>query len=229
MSSQLQSIIDTLARSTIFSALPNDTLQRIALGTSEASYKRGNAVFIRGAVATGIYVVASGQIKLIIETEQGDEHIVEIIQDGDCCGEGALMTERLYVLSAVAISDCTLLHVAGGTVNAALDHCPQLARRIIGNLSDRLYRRTGDMENILLRKALGRVARYLLDELERVGGHMNGQIQLPARKGLIASRLNMTQEHFSRTLHTLSSGGKIEVSGATIDVINETELRKIAS
>ncbi len=229
MASHLQSHVETLTRSSIFSNLPIETLGRLAIGTSEVAFGRGSVVFGRGSVSTGIHVVDSGQLKLTIETLQGDEHVVEIVQDGDCFGEAAMLTNRLHLLSAVALSDCKLLHVARNTLINELEHNQALAQRLIANLSDRLYRRTSDMENILLRKALGRVARFILDELEREADSANGQIQLPARKGLIASKLNMTQEHFSRTLRTLCARGKIAVNGATIAVVNEEGLRQIAA
>ena len=37
-------------------------------------------------------------------------------------------------------------------------------------------------------------------------------------KGVIASRLNLTQEHFSRILHELSESGLITVDGRTIRI-----------
>lgn len=221
--------IEILANATTFKNLPMATLGRLAAGTTAATFRRGGLVFGRGTAATGIHVVADGQLKLCIETLHGDEHVVELLTAGDCFGEAAMLTNRLHLLSAVALCDSTLLHVARATVINELELHPQLARRIIGNLSDRLYRRTSDMENILLRRAPGRVARYLLDELERPNRLVDGQIRLPARKGLIASRLNMTQEHFSRTLRSLRSSGEIEVTGGTINVVNEAGLRMLAA
>ena len=220
---------ETLARSNTFSDLPMETLCRLAAGTTASTYKRGGVVFGRGTPATGIHVVATGQLKLCIETLQGDEHVVELVEEGACFGEAAMLTNRLHLLSAVALCDSTLLHVARTTLLNELELNQQLARRIIGNLSDRLYRRTNDMENILLRNAPGRVARYILDELERDSMPVDGQIQLHAPKGVIASRLNMTQEHFSRTLRSLSASGKIKVTGATINVVNESSLRALAA
>ena len=140
-----------------------------------------------------------------------------------------MQTGRPHLLSAVALRDCTLLHVTRVALLDELELNPQLAKCLIRSLSDRLYRRTCDMENILSRNATGRVARYLLDALANNNQLADSRIELPASKGLIASRLNMTQEHFARTLRSLSVSSKIEVTVATIDVINADGLRLMAA
>ena len=55
---------------------------------------------------------------------------------------------------------------------------------------------------------------------------MNVSITLPTNKGVIASRLNLTQEHFSRILHELSELGLIVVEGRKIHIPNATKLRQ---
>ena len=50
-------------------------------------------------------------------------------------------------------------------------------------------------------------------------------IRLPTSKGTIASRLNLTQEHFSRILNELTSSGLIEVEGRTIHIPDIGRLR----
>jgi len=46
---------------------------------------------------------------------------------------------------------------------------------------------------------------------------------------VVASRLNMTPEHFSRVLHELSSAGLIEVDGRTVRIIDLEGLRGFGS
>jgi CRP-like cAMP-binding protein len=196
---------------------------------TESKIGRGELVFQRGQAPTGVHLVATGHVKLCIEDPMGDEHVIEILQSGDSFGEAAMLTERPHLLSAIAIDDCALLHVCGQRLKTHLAENHTLAQRMIGTLSDRLYRRTSDMENILLRKALGRVAKFLVDALETSGGEASCAVQLEVGKGVIASQLNMTQEHFSRTLHELTVRGKISVHGRRIAIVNEAGLRRIAA
>ena len=50
-------------------------------------------------------------------------------------------------------------------------------------------------------------------------------VTLPTNKGVIASRLNLTQEHFSRILHELSEKGLIVVEGRVIHIPDVDKLR----
>ena len=51
---------------------------------------------------------------------------------------------------------------------------------------------------------------------------------LPARNGLIASHLHMTQAHFSRTLRELTMGGLIRFERSVVDNIEVEKLYEIA-
>jgi CRP-like cAMP-binding protein len=50
-------------------------------------------------------------------------------------------------------------------------------------------------------------------------------VELATSKGVLASRLNITREHFSRVLHELSAGGLIEVRGRTIRILDVAGLQ----
>jgi len=217
-----------LTKASIFNKLTSSTLGRLAAGTTELAVKRGSVVFGRGTNATGIYVVVSGQLKLTLETPQGAGHVVELVQEGDSFGEAALLANRPHLLTATAVTDCALLHIGRQTLMTELERDLAFARQIIGTLSERLYGKTSELENVLFLKATGRVARFILDRVHSDGGKSGLRVALPVSKGLIASHLNMTQEHFSRTLRELTLSGLIRVEGIMVDVIDVDRLRKTA-
>jgi CRP-like cAMP-binding protein len=51
------------------------------------------------------------------------------------------------------------------------------------------------------------------------------QLTLPTSKGVIASRLNLTLEHFSRILHELTAAGLIAIDGRTVTILDLERLR----
>jgi CRP-like cAMP-binding protein len=220
--------MSTLGSTTIFRALPPETLQRLAEGTWESKFKRGGVIFGRGSVATGIHVVTTGQVKLSLDTAQGTEYVVEIMREGDSFGEAAVLTKRLHPVTAIAVTDSTILHVCRQALMAELTRDSCLANHLIGALSARLYQQTSDLEKVLFLKATGRVARYIVERCMADGKTGNRRLALPARKGLIASHLHMTQEHFSRTLRELTTGGLISVDGGIVDIIEVEKLYEVA-
>lgn len=106
---------------------------------------------------------------------------------------------------------------------------PVFCRKIIAGLAQRLHLLMADVESYSLRSGRDRVIGYLLREEERDGDCVaEGQvsIRLPTSKGTIASRLNLTQEHFSRILSELTGAGLIQVEGRTIHIPDIGRLRK---
>jgi CRP-like cAMP-binding protein len=221
--------IRSLADAKAFSGMSEHTLMRLAPGTTSSFVERGNFVFCCGTLATGIHVVVSGEVKLIIGAQRGAGHVVELKLAGDCFGEAAVLTGRLHKTDAVAVTDCRLLHVARHALidEMARDHA--LAQSLIRNVCEHLYRRTSDLENVLFRNANGRVAAFILAQLDRQAQQSGSRIRFPSRKGLIASHLHMTQEHFSRTLHDMSARGLIRVLGLNVDILEEVRLRELAA
>ena len=222
-------LASALTCSQTFSVLANSTLARLATDTTRALFKRGSVVFSRGEPATGIHVVTSGQLTLCLNAAHGTEHVIDILGPGDCAGEAATLTDRPHLVTASAATDSHLLHVSRAAILAELDRDPAFARSIVRNLSDQLYRRTSDFGNVLLHKATSRVARFILDQLDAQDAKAGCHVHLTVAKGVIASRLNMTQEHFSRTLRELSAQGRIAVKGGEINVTDVAGLRLLAA
>jgi CRP-like cAMP-binding protein len=84
-----------------------------------------------------------------------------------------------------------------------------------------------DVEAYTLRSGTERVVGYLLADVpDDAGANGNAvEVTLSAGKSVIASRLNMTPEHFSRILHDLAAAGTIEVEGRTVRIQNLARLR----
>jgi CRP-like cAMP-binding protein len=129
------------------------------------------------------------------------------------------------MVTAEALADTLLLHVSRGAVFAELDRDPRFARRMIAGLSRRLQQLVGDLEAMSLHSGLQRVIGYLLRDGSEDHTANTMTVTLPATKGIIASRLDLTQEHFSRMLHELIEAGLIEVSKREIRILDVEKLR----
>ena len=111
---------------------------------------------------------------------------------------------------------------------AEIERSPLFARRIIADLSRRLDHFLSDLESVTLRSGTERVVGYLLTNVE-VCPRDGAAVTLPAAKGVIASRLSLTQEHFSRILHELAAAGLIGIDGRDIRIPDLERLRARAA
>ena len=213
-----------LAHVPLFNGLENEEIARIARGTREINVIRGDMLFHKGDASNGFHLIVYGQIKLAFTSAQGAEKVVDIIGQGQTFGEAVMFMDKPYMVFAQALSDSLLLHISKSVILDELERDPKLGRKMIASLSMRLHHLITDVESYSLHSGRQRIIGYLLrDNMESDAQSLT--VTLPTSKGVIASRLNLTQEHFSRILHELSDSGLIIVEGRTIRIPDVARLR----
>lgn len=185
----------------------------------------GSILFRKGDSCAGFHVVVYGQVKLAFGASDGSEKVVEILGPGQSFGEAVMFLDKPNVVFAETLTDSLLLHIGKAVILQELERSPDFARRMLGGLAHRLHRIVGDLEGYSLKSGTQRVIGYLLRDV--VGGQTSrtAEVMLPATKSVIASRLSITREHFSRILHELSDSGLIKVSGRNIRFLDLERLR----
>ena len=216
-----------LANLPLFRELNPAEIDRLASGTREVHLARGATLFRRGDPSEGFYAVVYGQIKLAFTSPGGAEKVVEIMGPGQSFGEAVMFMEKPYPVYTQALADSMLLHIARATVFAEIERDPKFARRMIAGLSRRLHNLVTDLEAHTLLSGTQRVIGYLLrDEPHSPAPGKPIEVALPTSKTVIASRLNLTPEHFSRILHDLFEAGLIRVEGRSIVILDADALRR---
>jgi CRP-like cAMP-binding protein len=211
-----------LAHVPLFNGLDKDEIARIARGTRQVNAARGDILFNKGDPSTGFHLVVYGQIKLAFTSPQGGEKVVDIIGQGNCFGEAVMFMDKPYMVFAQALADSLLLHISKSAILDEIERDPMLGRKMIASLSMRLHHLITDVESYSLHSGRQRIIGYLLRD-QSDSGELT--VTLPTNKGIIASRLNLTQEHFSRILHELSENGLIVVKGRRITIPDVGKLR----
>ena len=222
MPSDQDKIQKLLAQVPLFEQYDDTELARVAAGTSERHARRGDAIFQRGEPCNGFHIMVYGQVKLIAVSPSGAEKVVRLLGPGESFGEALMFLEQPYILSAVALADSMLLTVDKSVLFDELLREPVLARKIIAGLSRRLHAFVSDVKSYSLHSGTQRVIGYLLQAQASGGG---SPLRLEVSKNVIASRLNLTPEHFSRILNDLSSRGLIRVEGRHITILDEEAFR----
>jgi len=214
----------------LFKELAPMEVDRIAAHTRQVRAARGEILFHRGDEALGFHVIVLGQIKLAFISARGDEKVVDVLGPGQSFGEAVMFMERPHVVTAQALADSLLLYVSREAVFEELERDPRFARRMIAGLSRRLHDLMGNLEAHLMRSGRQRVIGFLLHECNsEAAGDNPLEVMLPTTKSVVASRLNLTLEHFSRILHELAAEGLIEVRGRKVQIPDLKRLRAFDS
>ena len=201
------------------------TLARLAGDSSEIIAPRGTVLFRQGEPCRGLYVLEAGQVKLALATPQGSEKVMELVEVGQCLDGSSICLGRPHMFCAETLVDSRLILITKEGVLAELEFAPDFTFNFIISMSHRLHHLIEALEACTLRSGLQRVAGYLANCLPGDAGEGAEQIVLPAKKAIIASQLNLTQEHFSRILRELADDGLIEVESRKVHILNAVGLR----
>ena len=213
-----------LARLPLFSGLGRDELARLAAATTRRELRRGEFLFRQGEPATGFHAVVHGRVALTSRSAGGRERVNAIVEAGRSFGEAIMFLEKPYVVSARALGDALVLHIAKEAVFAELERSPKFARRVISVLAAKLHASVQELDLFALGSGGRRFASWLLRDLP-AGERGPASVTLPAAKRTIASQLNLSAEHLSRILRELSQAGLIEVQGRKLAIPSVGHLR----
>jgi CRP-like cAMP-binding protein len=213
-----------LVNTAMFQMLDPCQIERVMAGTKTLRVDHNRRVVNKGDPADGTFWVVYGQVRIGLYSRQGGHKTVEILGDGQCFGLGEMLHQQPHLTFVDTIKDTLLLHVERGAILAAAQENFALANFLMTCVGRQFY---GLMRDIggLAQSARQRLATYLLRQSESQGNASDGAtIELMASKTLIASRLNLTPETFSRVLHELAGDGLIAVAGRRITVLDRCAL-----
>jgi CRP-like cAMP-binding protein len=213
-----------LAHLPLLEGLAREEYERLAAGTTRRRLHSGETLFKEGEPSTGFHAVVHGRIALVAGGLHGRERVVAIVEAGRSFGEAIMFLERPYIVTARALSDALVLHIAKDTVFAELERNPGFARRIIGTLSEKLHASVRELEMYALGSGGRRFAAWLLRLVPRNEAGA-AEVTLPAAKRAIASQLNLSAEHLSRILRGLTAEGLVEVRGRKVGIPDVGRLR----
>lgn len=206
----------------LFSGLSRADAEILQLKCIPVHYRAGVRIFDEGEPARGFYLVQSGQIKIFKLSPRGQEQILAVIGPGGTFAEAAAFVGRGYPASSETLEDSELIFIEREAIRQLLSKDPDLGLRMMASMALKLRRLVGMVEDLTLRDARGRLARYLLG-LAPPGAEASCQVKLPTQQTVLARLLGLTQETLSRTLKGLRDEGLIASPsngrGLTLDLI----------
>ena len=217
--------ITALRRSVLFHGLPLAALARLAAESTAVNLPRGKHLHRSGGRPPGVYAVISGCFMLKAGTAVNSGKVIDLVAAGGHLCLAAVVLGTLETMSAEALADSTLLLIPRSALLECAADTPQLALQLAKALGQQVQSLIADIEGFSLHTGRERVADYLL-QLAGSNGTQSSPFALPAKKSVIASRLSLTPEYFSRTLHDLILTGAIAVNGRQVTVLNSARLRQ---
>jgi len=219
------SVADILHGCKLFSPVEPPGFARLVAIARLCRFRKGELIFREEDECPGVYVVGSGQVRVFKTAAGGKEHVLHIVGPGHTFAEVAAIGGFNVPASAEAVADtvCALLPLERFRKALAEDHA--LCLGMMTGMTLWVRHLVNLMEDVVLRDAAGRLARFLLSSPPAQAG----TIELPALKRHLASHLNLTSETFSRTLRRLVDAGLIaEADNTHVRLLDRDALSQVA-
>jgi len=206
--------IEPIKKLILFSAVDELQLQQVVATSQIKPFKSGDTIFKQGDVSTHFYAVHKGSIKLSLLSPDGCEKVVRIIRPGQQFAEAVMFQENsVYPVNCIALEAGEIFEFDNKTYLKILEESFPTNKRLLQHLSAKMHNFIGEIENLCLHTATYRLINYIVRSIpDDVQGN-SAEITLDAAKNVIAKRLSIQGETFSRILRDLRKKDLIEVSG----------------
>ncbi|MCE1235026.1 MAG: Crp/Fnr family transcriptional regulator [Hyphomicrobiales bacterium] len=214
----------------MFERMSEDVAAAVLAGAVPKRWDRGANVMLQGEKAEAFYLILEGWVKLYRLLPDGSEAVVSVMTAGESFAEAVMFMGGRFPVAADTVTEARLLRIEATTLRAAMKADGRVASALLASIAHHTATLSEQVHLIKALAAPQRVADFLVVNARRTlgsGAHGRIQLKLPYDKALIARRLGMTPESFSRALATLRDRG-VSVSRDAVEIASLARLEHFA-
>lgn len=214
-----------LRTAAIFQSLSQTDLMPIANASRKVIFAANAPLFSEQDPATHFYLVLSGSVRLYRLTPDGKEKVIEIIRAGETFAESVALLDKPYPVFANTIEASEMIKIPAGIIRSLMAQNTGLSLKMLASLSLRVHKFINDIHTLSMSSAQQKVAGYFLAFISEEATEQ--RIELPSKKSIVASRLGLQPETFSRVLGKMKERGVIREDESGIVIENPDKLRAL--
>ena len=206
--------VEALGRCTLFVGLAEESRLAIAATLRRRRFRRGEVLFHEGDPGDSLLIVASGSVKVVVPSEEGDEAILATLRRGDFLGELALLDGAARSASAIALEATEALALPRDRFNALVASEPAIRDALLSSLAGELRRLTAHVAELHFLDLTGRLAARLARLAEEHGVRgADGSIRLdaPLTQGDLAAMIGATRQSVNKLLGEFEGEGVLRL------------------
>ncbi|MDI6873375.1 Crp/Fnr family transcriptional regulator [Candidatus Solincola sp.] len=215
----------------MFEFLEAEELDRLYSLCARERFSKGDYIFLECDPPRSLYVLVKGEVKLLKQTDDGREMIVEMVYPGEIFGEEAIFDGQPYPMTAQALEDVEVLSISRSDFFSFLRDNPDLALEIITQLGARLREAQNTIRALAMERVEWRIARVLLMLARKAGvkGKDGVSIDLPLTRQDIADMAATTVETTIRVLSNLKKLGLVDTEKGKIILRDRAKLEEMVN
>jgi CRP-like cAMP-binding protein len=214
----------------VLGELPDEDRAAITVGAEVRKADRGGALFQEGQRAEGLFIVRTGEVKVVRGGKDGREQILYLARPGRPVAEGMRFDSGVYPASAVAMRPLSALLITNETLANVGEQRPRVMRALVDLRARRADRLLALISDLSLRTVPARLASFLcaLVAQRRARGEDTRTLVRDLTTETVAGRLGTVREEISRGLALLEREGAVKVSPDVIIIEDLAKLETIA-
>ncbi len=146
-----------------FADLPDDQIAWFLSQAQELNYKAGDTYLRQGTPADAMFVILEGQLEL--HGEMSGETVTFSMKAGDVTGVLPFSRMKQFTVNGRAVTDSRVLRFPAALFPDLVQKMPELAKRLVGLMSDRIRETTRIEQQRDRLAALGKLSAGLAHEL----------------------------------------------------------------
>jgi len=189
----------------------------------------GHRLFQRGDPPCGMYAVLEGAVRVGSVNEQGKEALLSVVEAPHWFGEICLFDGQPRTHDAMAVGQCTLLHVPQLPLLTLLEEQPLYWRHLALLMSQKLRLTFINLEHLSLMPAPARVAHRLLQIAEGYGEIEPARRSLQLPQEQLALMLSLSRQTTNQILKELQAQGILHLGYGEIEILDIERLRALTT
>lgn len=182
----------------------------------------GELLFSEGDACKGLYVIASGGLRIFKSSPGGREQVLAVEGPGGSVAELPVFDGGPYPASVSAVEDSQILFISREDFRRFCLERPEVALKMLAVVGARLRRLVGIIEELSFATVRQRLVSVLVRTAQSLGIHTERGIefQLPGTHQELAHQMGTVRELVSRNLMRLQAEGLLRVDGHSITVLD---------
>jgi CRP-like cAMP-binding protein len=225
-----------LLRCPLFTGAEPADLADVVRHVRRRRFRRGEVIFHEGDPADALHVVASGAVKIVLSSDEGDEAIIATLHPGDFFGELSLLDGSPRSATATAVEATETVSLPRDTFLEEIGRSDRLRDCLLRSLAAELRRLTGHVEELHFLDLSGRLASRLVRLAQEADpppqrtddGRLEARLEWPFTQSDLAAMIGATRQSVNRLLVDLVDRGLVRIERETLVIPDLDRLEQLA-
>lgn len=192
----------------LFAGLPPSAKRELLARARHTAHASGDIIVHEGDPIESIIVVRTGRIKTYRSTSDGEQHVLDVLHDGQALWHGLFLDNRTYGYSVSCLTPVRLCLIHRADVEQMLANHPDVAMGLIRMVCTELDRAEERIMMLSIRDPRRRLAEYLLVRDRSCTGP-----EIHLKLDDIASSVGLRPETVSRNIARFDREGLVRRTG----------------